>query len=249
MLKVAIYDDNVQDMEGLYKILLEYGNRYGGLEIKSFSELSELRSTVMNGEHFSFYVLGFDDPRKKGASFVTELQEMGADSDIILISGVPAFTMSSRDTGEIVCLNKPITKDELKSAANMSMNKYSDSDGVLTIFTPRGEKTVRLNNIMYVEVLAHTLCFYLEDGQRIRSKVHRIPFEHAARPLFHDSRFLRLHRSYLANAAFVDRMTRTEMKLKNGMVIPISRLRIQDIRQGLQEYRNMQAEPKCSTRL
>ena len=242
MIKVAVYDSNIQDMEDLYKVLLEYGNRYGGVETKAFSALPELRSAVMGGEHFSFYVLGFDDPGKEGASFAAELQELDADSDIILISGVPSFEISSRGMGEILCLNKPVNKDELRSAANVLMNKYSDSDGVLTVFTPRGEKTVRLRNIMYVEVLAHTLCFYLEDGQRIRSKVHRIPFERAARPLFRDSRFLRLHRSYLANAAFVDRVTRTEMKLKNGMVIPISRLRIQEIRQALHEYRMTQGE-------
>ena len=232
MLSAAVYDNDGRDLEELCGIIQEYGERAGGVEINKFEEPERLSSAVHSGKDFSFFVLGVDE---SGDGLVRELRELIPESYIIVLPATREF--GTREDGRTVVLPKPLVKDELKSAVNTAVNLTSEGESRLAIFTPRGEKNVALGDIMYVEVLGHTLRFYLADGQRVDSKVLRITFEKSARPLFCDSRFLRPHRSYLVNCDYIERIKRAELHLKNGADIPVSRLRLQDIRRELAEVR------------
>lgn len=51
-----------------------------------------------------------------------------------------------------------------------------------------------------------------------------------------DKGFLRIHKGYLVNYRFIRRLKNTEAVLTNGEELPISRLRVQEIRNQYLEF-------------
>lgn len=78
-------------------------------------------------------------------------------------------------------------------------------------------------DILYAEQKDRRLYLCLFSGQRLCSPLLRLPFAQAAAPLLTDARFVRIHQSYLVNLAGVRRISRHELVLQNGDVLPLSR--------------------------
>ena len=240
-MNVGIYVETKQVLTDICDTLKDRNSYYHHLEIKQFSELSDLEAAISGEEKFTFFVLECDDANSPVLAFANKLQNAHNGAEIILICGAKNFSLGDENEN-IIPLSSPISKDEFKSAVNMVLNKNAGTDAFLTVFTPRNEKNIMLDDIMYVEVLGHILRFAIDSYPQIHSKVLRIPLERAARPLFYDRRFLRPHRSYVINADHIERITRSEVHMKDGMAIPISRLKIDDLRRDLQDYQKIKAE-------
>ena len=236
-MKTAVYIENKQDFADIYNTLRDYSNYHTPLDVRKFSTLAEVETAVSDGKEFSLSVLGFDTEKGTCSDFADTVRNMSSHSDVILICGEQSCAAKD-DIKKIIRLAPPVSKDELKSTVNVILNKNAGDNAFLTIFTPRGEKNVKLSDIMYVEVLGHILRFALENHTQIHSKVLRIPLERAASPLFHDKRFLRPHRSYLVNADYIERITRSEVHMNDGMVIPLSRLKIDEMRHNFQAHQS-----------
>ena len=76
---------------------------------------------------------------------------------------------------------------------------------------------IRLDDLLYVESMGHTLYYHLPDRQySVYSSLSRAEEELSQRG------FLRIHKSYLVNMGHLRRFSVKEALLDNGQVLPVS---------------------------
>ena len=79
---------------------------------------------------------------------------------------------------------------------------------------------VDLEHLMYIRVDGHYLSFYIDDltepiivRDSLKNIMDHLPFEF----------FMRVHRSYIINIAFIKKLSHQSVILKNDCKIPLSR--------------------------
>ena len=94
---------------------------------------------------------------------------------------------------------------------------------------------IKLADICYVESAAHdTLIFCKGQDEPYRSKSGIT--ELAEELVQKGSRFFKLHRSYLVSIPYIRRITKKEVMLENGVMLPIARGKWEELNRKYLEY-------------
>lgn len=95
-----------------------------------------------------------------------------------------------------------------------------------SIHTLNEMSTVHRNEIIYIESYGRKIHFYVKDEiYTVNSKLDEVE------RCLNDRNFLRIHKSFLINMRFIEKMKCYQVYLKTGFVLPISKARYIDVRE------------------
>ena len=93
---------------------------------------------------------------------------------------------------------------------------------VLTLQSANTSRTIPLDTIYYIESSDHKVVLHLRDGEfTCYAKIRDLELEL-------QNRFFRIHKGYLVNLSYVDGYSKTEVTLKNGERLLLSKYKYQD---------------------
>lgn len=241
MLRIAICEDTPQESQRIRELLEKYNTQrpqYGAaLHAEQFSSGGALLAALKRGAEFALYLLDVLMPEMDGIALARALRAAGRREPILYLTTSPDYAVEAFSVRAVNYLLKPVSEEAFFAALDELLPQLTAQvEKTALVPTVAGDCRLPLSQICYVEVTGHTLHYHTTGGKVIHSKVLRIPFEQAASELLADPRFLRPHQSYLVNGACISRMTARELQLTNGERIPISRLRLNEMRGAYMEY-------------
>jgi two-component system, LytTR family, response regulator len=148
-------------------------------------------------------------------------------------------------------LMKPIDSELFVDAVNQALDKvrerrsmsadqilisYGNGERKISIPTADGMCFVRLDSIVSFEADSSYCKVFLEDGKEILVSK---PLKFFDDKLKTNVNFIRPHKSFIVNMKFVDEYLKEEggyIKMKNGLKIPISRQKKEDVIRDLQMH-------------
>lgn len=105
------------------------------------------------------------------------------------------------------------------------------SEGELTIRHQGKEKTIRLDDVYYMESQNHTVILCLKSGMlKYYGKIGELEEELRGQ-------FYRIHRGYLINLFYVKGYDRTGVRMENGDKLLVSRYKYHDFVQAYRDFR------------
>ena len=104
-----------------------------------------------------------------------------------------------------------------------------------------GAGEVLLRDIMYIECNGHTRTYKMSGGAEYSVYGSLKPVAEELR----DYGFLRIHRNYLVNQAYISQIEKQDAVLKNGAVIPMGRDRKKGVREMMMEYGRKHGSRLC----
>ncbi len=120
-------------------------------------------------------------------------------------------------------LLKPITAEKLESLLDELLSereKRSEETVCITVGENGIMKRIAEEDICYVEVVGHYTHLHLAGAAAIRIKESLA----AVVARFHSKeQFVKCHRSYVVNLAYVEKISRTDCTLADNTVLPVSR--------------------------
>lgn len=119
-------------------------------------------------------------------------------------------------------LTKPIEEAYLffyLDSCVRELQRLVASDGVLTYYKKRVMYSVPCREIVALESKGHSIHIYDQNESRDRKFLGKLDELEEQLP----KEFLRIHKSYIVNMRYIDRVERNELLLSNGKRIPISR--------------------------
>lgn len=138
----------------------------------------------------------------------------------------------------VEAVNKAIDKvrDLRSMSADQIMMSYGNGERKISIPTADGMCFVRLDSIVCMEADSSYCKFFLDDSKEI---IVSKPLRFFDDKLRTNINFIRPHKSFIVNMKFVDEYLKEDggyIKMKNGLKVPISRQKKEDVIRDLQNH-------------
>ena len=215
--RAALCEDEAAERQQLAQLCRE---AFAGLGVKaevvSFPSADTLLAEEAGGDGFDLYLLDIQMAGTTGLELARQLYGQGVRDRIIFITGNPEYALEGYDVQPLHYLIKPVGRERLEEALRRALERR----GPRTALFRWGGKAVAIpvQEIRWIESRDHGVVVCLGD----REQAFPLPLTEAER-LVPAWMFRRCHKSYLVNLEWVDRLIRSEVILRDGQRLPVSR--------------------------
>ena len=235
MIRIALCDDDTATLQHLSKLLQQYQKQKNvRLSCSFFSNPMDLLDATEDGECFDVLFLDVLMPGENGIDTAAELRRFDSNVKIIFLSVSPEYAIDSYTVDAFYYLLKPIGEEELYPLMDKLLASWecAQSNGVI-LHCKNGITRIDPSKIEYCEVIHRTLFLHLSDGT-VPESIGSM--ESMSRQLLPYGKFLRIHRSYLINLDFVEKLSFRAVKMLSGIELPIPRGKYNEIKNQYLAY-------------
>ena len=238
MLKIAICDDRKEDRDKMNQYVQQFcQERMLQAEIKVFDHPDDL---ILVCEKFRphIYILDIVMPMVNGIQAARELRWNQPDAQIIFATSEESFALESFDVNPINYILKPVKREKLFETLNLAVKRISlEEENAVTIKVKGGYRTLHLDDIMYLDYRNHVVSYHLLSGETISTSTLRIGFAQYLVQNHSEEDFVLCHESVAVNIRSVDKLTKTDIMVRNHEVIPMAKSRYAQVSEKYMSYR------------
>lgn len=244
-MKIAIIEDQTAQREALYQAVSDWlqSNLPTG-QVQSFSS-SERFLFAQEEEPFDLLLVDIQLPGESGIALVERLRAKGHETMVVFITGVKEFVFQGYKVNALDYLLKPVSIKDLYAVLEKAQARLARQSPRLLLELGGVLSEIAIETIHYIEVLGHTsTLFYnrpgnppdvtlLEYSSRNSLQNWMNSLEEVAGP----GVFISPHRSFIVHLGWVSRISRDELKMADGFIVPIARGRWQEVSKAWLAYR------------
>ena len=229
--KIALCDDDTAFSRAFSAMLHEIMEPQAiPYTLDCFTHVNKLTAAMKTPEPFHLIFLDILLEDINGVDFARSMRKAGQNTDIIFLSVSPSFAADSYDVAPLHYLTKPFGREKLRQALNRALSHAIPQRIVFK--TSNGILAAVLNDILYFDVYDRTISIHKTDGSKETFCGTLSKLESQLPP----GHFMRSHKSYLVNMAYISEIVRYEITLQGGVRIPIGKKRYTDIQNSFIEY-------------
>ena len=230
-LQIAIVDDLEQDrmlVADLTEKILQKEKISHTIHI--YENAQALLDAIHSGRQYNLLLLDVIMDEMDGMTLARELRNQGNSNEMVFISSSQELARRGYYVKAARYLLKPVDEAELAEAL-LYCYQIQHAKKEILLPTEKGQYRTSFPDIQLVEAFDRGTRFVL-DGETVET---RLKFSQAE-AMLPKSSFLHCHRAYIVNLAQTKRISQYEFTMKSGKVVPISRLRYQEIYRQFMEF-------------
>ena len=214
---IAVCDDEFVERQYIENIITKLA-REKKIEIKIDLYDSSESFLFMYQEKKDYDILLLDIEMKKmdGVTLAKKIRQDNEAMQIVFITGYSDYILEGYEVSALNYLMKPIYEEKLMMVLDKAIEKLAKNDKVLTFITNSEMIRVPIYQINYVEVFGNYITIHANDEIKIKMTLSELEKEL-------DERFYRVGRSIIVNLTQISRVTKKEIKLNSGILIPLPR--------------------------
>lgn len=215
--RIAVCDDNTVDLE-FNCLLLERWATLRGIEIQTLTFPSAESFLFCYAEDKAFDVLLLDI--EMGAmDGVTMAKEIRADNQaiqIIFVTGYSDYIAEGYEVAALHYLLKPVGEEKFFAVLDRALEKRKRDERCLTLESGGSLVRIPFYEIRFLDVHQNYVTVHGREDYTVKRTLGE--FEREL-----DNRFYRVGRGQIVNLAYVRRITRVDIYLSDGTVLPLPR--------------------------
>ncbi len=212
-------------------------------EIRQIAEEELVRQNVrhtadiyLNGEEFlskyeircdEIMFIDIDMPVVTGIDIMKELEKYGKNKHAVLITGYDHLVLESLSCRPLQIIRKCNMREDIPLALREYLKDKKQGGSVIEFAGKGYLYHFERNQIEYLEKYRHSMYIYTADGKTytVRGNIRDYEIK------LSDYGFLRIHVGYLVNLKQCHSIEKNEMRLYSGTRLPISRERLQMVKE------------------
>ncbi len=224
MFRVAICEDDKYQVDINKLLINKWGEKRSiDVSIKEFYSAEEF--IIKNESSLSYDCIIIDVGLKKinGIELARMIREENTDISIIFVSGLEKYISYGYDFDAIHYLIKPLNAEKFSNCLNKAWSRkslYKEEKEIITVKKFGDIINLKYSEILYCESYQH----YVEINT-IRSKIRVKKKISDLEKELDEKLFIRTHRSYIANISYTKEIKKNSIVLKNGVEIPVSKMK------------------------
>lgn len=235
MLRVAICDDD--------KILLgvlEREVRFWARErqepcsVEPFAAAEAFLFAWEEKKDMDVLLLDIEMPGMDGLKLARLMRGKGDRTGIIFVTGNPEYALEGYDLEAVSYLVKPVKRERLHTALDRAREKAGRGNAILAPVCAGEVERVYVSDIWFLEGAGHETILRKRDGADIVCKARLQVLEQELTEK--SEAFFKPHRSYLINLEHVERITKKEIQMEGGVLIPIARGKWESLNRAYMVY-------------
>ena len=232
-MKIVVCDDSIEDLTEIERLLTKYKetNSNTNLEVEQFSDAAKLYQKIQEKELADIYILDMIMSEKTGIDIGTLIRSINRQSVIVYITSSDDFALEAYGVRAVRYLLKPVSEEQFFEALDyaLSLTKL-ETEKIYPVKTKNGPVAIPYSKIEYIENYSRVLNIFLTDGECVKSIFIRKSFDEEIREIAQDKRFMQVHKSFLINMNYVNKLTQNTILMESGKSIPISKKRAVNVR-------------------
>lgn len=230
-MNIAIVEDDQNTQDELKQHLLHFCKEHKlSFDIECFSDAQSFLNRPAS--LFSLVFLDIDLPGISGMKAAVKLREQKNDIMIIFVTSLAQYALKGYKVQAFDFIVKPFNYYSLEMSLNRALPTLKTKGKTLVIAqTDRTKKLINIEDLIYIEVINHTLYFHSTKGTY--SSIDTLDRYH--KELSADN-FALCNRCYLVNLHFVTGIKANEVILSNGHKLTVSRYKKQTFIDSLNLY-------------
>lgn len=148
---------------------------------------------------------------------------------IIFLSSSTDYVYDGYEVNATAYLVKPLNTDRLAAVLDTAIAQAEDAARESIAITSGGAiQRIPTKDILYVESMKNKVIVALAKGERLNVYTSLDKFEQS----HHSPKWIRSHKSYIVNFLYIEQYASDKFVLRDGTVIPISRIYKDRVREG-----------------
>lgn len=227
MLRIAICDDEPVQLALLEELVWEWAKER---HMECATELCE------NAEQFLFLLaerrekkqevdillLDIEMPGMDGVELASRLRKEGEGMQLLFVTGIAERAAEGYDVDAVSFLIKPVKREKLYACLDRAAARLKRQEPSFLLETAGAVERVRIRKIRFLESAGHDTLVHCADRERpVRclqgiAQLERLLAEQSGA-------FYRIHRTCVIHLSHVERISRKEVTMEGGTVLPIAR--------------------------
>lgn len=225
MIYIGICDDSEFWREEIRRFCCSVLNSLGQIySIVEFSSGEEV--LAYSGKDILLLFLDIEMSGMSGLEVMRKLEDNDRIWRIVFVSSHEELRWDTLDIKTLAYVNKPIEEIPIQQCIKAAIRENEKNKTIL-VNTLAGDHYLRVDDIKYIRAIGNYTEIHLKS--EVLNDYHSIKyFEEQVQ----GSTLLRIHKSYLANLLYVDDITYGELKLIDGIVLPVGRVYYKSYREA-----------------
>lgn len=230
-LNIAICDDEPLAIDFIAFTLQNWAkmNHYI-LHISTFASAEQFLFEYASNKDFDILFLDIQMGNMNGIELARKIRLNNANVQIIFITALADYISEGYEVSALHYLVKPVRKEKLFSVMDRAVLTMRKREPFLLLTMNQTLSRVPVSSVISAEAFAHYVLVTAQTGTcELRENISVL-----SEQLGND--FVRPHRSYLVNLRYIHSISKTEILLDTGVVIPLSRYNYQKVNQAFINY-------------
>lgn len=215
--KLAICDDSEADRQYVLSMVRRWAAEAGhSVQIDAFSSAESFLFHYAVERDYDILLLDIEMGAMDGVSMAKQLRRDNDTVQIVFITGYCDYISEGYEVAALHYLMKPVKEEKLFSVLDRAAEKLAKNEKVLTLES--GGEMVRLPiyQIRYADVFGNYVTIHAQTDVTVKMPLGKLE-------KILDERFYRVGRSAVVNLTQISRVTKTEIRLSDGTVLPLPR--------------------------
>lgn len=238
MFRFAVCDDDaiaLSAIAGAIESVFEKND--AEVAVQTFLPSSDLFEKLC-AEYFHAVFLDINMPRCDGIALGKRLKAQRATLDIIYVSSAEERVFESLSVHPYGFVRKSSFLKDIAGIAKMYIAEHAEHERAILELKVHGSiLNLDVGDILYIESIRDYQFFYLL-GQKEPEKV-RLTMELIEEQLA-SCGFIRVHKGYLVNFHYIQRIDAADIVLSSGIRVPVSKRKLQRVREKYMELNRRQ---------
>ena len=217
--RIAVCDDRQTDRDYLDSLLNEWAASVGHVvQTQLFPSAEAFLFCYEEDKSWDMLLLDIEMDGMDGVTLAKKIRRDNRTVQLIFVTGYSEYISEGYEVSALHYLMKPIRKEKLFAVLDRAAELCVKNGRFLTLEQSKEMIRLPLYEIRYLEASQNYVTIHGEKGQNytIRHTLSELEREL-------DDRFFRTGRSYIVNLACIRKVTRTDIHLKDGELLPLPR--------------------------
>lgn len=216
-ISVAIVDDQAADRSAVQSLLLSWAQARGeAVTPRLFSSAEQFLFHYAECPQYDLLLLDIELSRMDGVTMAKKIRRENDAVEIVFITGYADYIAEGYEVGALHYLVKPVNREKFFSVLDRAQAHLEQNAKCLTLEWNSQLVRLRLPEIRYLDVAQNYVTVHAKEDYTLKR-----PLKEFLPQL--DGRFFPVGRSLIVNLFFIRRVTKQEIVLSDGTVLPLPR--------------------------
>lgn len=234
-MRIAIAEDSPDDSKRLVADLSKWAveNNVPLIPPPALYESGEALLKHFSPEKYDVIFLDIYMEGINGIETARYIRETDQTCRLVFITTTTEFAVDSYEVDSSWYLVKPYSYEKLSQALARCGADFLEQNQCVAVPGKQGGQKLPLHKIVWTEYLNRQVCIHLENGEETYTRMRQNEFAGLllAYPYFCDCM-----KGILVNMEFIEKLDGHCLLLRNGRMLPVSRLKYRDVHEKFLDY-------------
>ena len=215
--RVAIVDDSTTDAEFVKGILNSWAEqRQADIRAEVFPSAEAFLFQYAEDKDWNILLLDIEMGAMDGVTMAKRVRQSNEAVQIVFITGYSDYISEGYEVAALHYLMKPVNREKLMTVLDRAMEKRKQEERCLNLASSGEMVRIPFYEIRYLDVHQNYVTVHAKADYTVKRTLG--DFEKEL-----DDRFCRVGRGMILNLKYIQRVTKTEVRLSDGTVLPLPR--------------------------